>query len=213
VLLGNPEVLLWERFWLERNKDLDRELYGIVKWCNPRLQFGLNVWNRNHFNFFRKAQWPWLEQTTYSDWVKPITYQHQSGEIYVKEQADFHKTFLRDIKPEEMTPIMYQLLGLNEAPWNEVVQKGLDPDSYIYGQCADTVRGVQGKVPVYMGIGVDAPRTRAEQAVCTPDIVYRRVHATYRAGGKGVIFSPNYASMKLSNLDGAAKALTELGLK
>jgi hypothetical protein len=87
VLLANPEVLLWERFWLERNKDLDRELYGIVKWCNPELQFGLNVWNRNHFNFLRKAQWPWLEQTTYSDWVKPITYQHQSGEIYAKEQA------------------------------------------------------------------------------------------------------------------------------
>ena len=30
----NPEILLWERFWVERNKDMDRELYGIVKWCN-----------------------------------------------------------------------------------------------------------------------------------------------------------------------------------
>ena len=29
---GHPEVLIWERFWLERNKDLDRELYGQVKW-------------------------------------------------------------------------------------------------------------------------------------------------------------------------------------
>jgi hypothetical protein len=97
VLLANPEVLLWERFWLERNKDLDRELYGMVKWCNPNLKFGLNVWNRNHFNFIRKAQWPWLEQTTYADWVKPITYQHQSGEIYLKEQTDFHKTMFRDL--------------------------------------------------------------------------------------------------------------------
>lgn len=31
VLLRNPEILIWERFWLERNKDLDRELYGMVK--------------------------------------------------------------------------------------------------------------------------------------------------------------------------------------
>ena len=37
--------------------------------------------------------------------------------------------------------------------------------------------------------------------------------ATYDAGGAGVIFSPNYASMNLSNLDGAARALRELGLK
>jgi hypothetical protein len=213
VLLRNPEILLWERFWLERNKDLDRELYGIVKWCDSELEFGLNVWNRNHFNPFRKAQWPWAEQTRYADWVKPITYQHQSGQIYVKEMTDFHKSILRDVTPEEMTPLMFKFLGLKEAPWDDLIATGLDPDTYVYGQCADAVRGVGGKVPVYMGIGVDAPRVQADQAVCTPDIVYRSVLATYRAGGEGVIFAPNYASMKLTNLDGAARALTELGLK
>ena len=62
-------------------------------------------------------------------------------------------------------------------------------------------------------IGIDAPRVRADQAKCTPDIAYRSVMATYDAGGHGVVLSPNYASMKLTNLDGVAKALTELGLK
>ena len=213
VLLQNPEVLIWERYWLERNKDLDRELYGIVKWCSPDLSFGLNVWNRNHFNPMRKAQWPWEEQTLYADWVKPITYQHQSGLIYAKEMTEFHATILRDFTPEELTPLMYKLLNLEEAPWDTVVQQGMDPDTYVYGQCQDAVRGVNGKAEVYMGIGVDAPRTREDQAVCTPDIVKRSVLATYRAGGKGVVFAPNYASMKLSNLDGAAEALAELGLK
>lgn len=212
VLLRNPEVLIWERFWLERNKDLDRELYGIVKWCNPKLSFGLNVWNRNHFNPIRKAQWPWAEQLAYCDWVKPITYQHQSGLIYAKEMDAFHKTILRDVTPEAFTPLMYQFLGLDEAPWGELVQTGMDPDTYVYGQCRDTLRAIEGRVPVYMGVGVDAPRTRADQAVCTPDIVYRSVLATYRAGGQGVVFSPNYAGMNLSNLDGAAAALKELGL-
>ena len=213
VLLANPEVLLWERFWLERNKDLDKELYGIVKWCSADLEFGLNVWNRNHFNPIRKAQWPWAEQSRYADWVKPITYQHQSGLIFHNEMSDFHDTLLRDIDPAEMTPIWYQLLGLDEAPWDELVATGMDPDTYVYGQCLDTVRGVEDAIPVYMGIGVDAPRARKDQAVTTPDIVYRSVHATYRAGGKGVIYSPNYTSMKLTNLDGGAAALEELGLK
>ncbi len=71
----------------------------------------------------------------------------------------------------------------------------------------------EGKAAVYMGIGVDAPRVRADQAVCTPDIVYRSVLATYRAGGEGVVYSPNYAGMNLANLDGGARALEELGLK
>jgi hypothetical protein len=38
------------------------------------------------------------------------------------------------------------------------------------------------------------------------------VLATYANGGEGVVFAPNYASMKLTNLDGAAAALRELGL-
>ena len=211
-IYNNPEILLWERYWTERNKDMDRELYGIVKWCNSELEFGLNVWNRNHFNPWRKAQWPWAEMATWSDWVKPITYQHQSGGIYTNEMNMLHKSVLRDVTPEEMTPIMYKFLGLNEAPWGELVQKGLDPDTYVYGQCADAVRGVEGKVPVYMGIGVDAPRSRADQAICTPDIVRRSVLATYAAGGKGVVYSPAYAGMELPNLDGGAQALKELGL-
>jgi len=213
VLYYHPEVLLWERFWVERNKDMDRELYGIVKWCNPALKFGLNVWNRNHLNPLRKAQWPWEEMTGWSDWVKPITYQHQTGGVYFNEMTQWHKSVLRDVSPQQMTPIMYQFLGLDEAPWDEIVQRGFDPDTYVYGQCLATVRAVQGKVPVYMGIGVDAPRTREDQAKCTPDIVRRSVLATYRAGGKGVVFSPNYAGMNLTTLDGAAQALKELGLK
>ena len=99
VMYNNPEILVWERYWVERNKDMDRELYGIVKWCNSDLKFGLNVWNRNHFNPLRKAQWPWEEMAQWSDWVKPITYQHQAGGIYVNEMSALHKSVLRGSDP------------------------------------------------------------------------------------------------------------------
>ena len=88
----------------------------------------------------------------------------------------------------------------------------MDPDTYIYTQCKDAVRGVEGKAKVYMGIGIDAPRSSEDQAKCTPEIAYRSVKATYKAGGKGIVLSPNYSSMKLSNLDGVAKALKELDI-
>ncbi|MBY4891214.1 hypothetical protein KUL25_00370 [Rhodobacteraceae bacterium N5(2021)] len=213
TLLANPEFLIWERFWLERNKDLDRELYGLVKWCKPNLPFGLNVWNRNHFNLFRRAQWPWEEQTMYADWVKPITYQHQSGEIWHKEFGFFQKTILRDFDPAVAMQIMDGILGIKGSGIDTVIQDGLDPDTYVYGQCEAALTGVHDKAKVFMGLGIDAPRVRADQAKCTPDIAYRSVMATYRAGGHGVVLSPNYASMHLTNLDGVAKALEELGLK
>jgi hypothetical protein len=213
TLLDNPEALVWEKFWLERNKDLDRELYGLVKWCRPDLPFGLNVWNRNHFNLIRRAQWPWAEQTRYADFVKPITYQHQAGEIWHKELNFFRTTILRDFEPDEATRALFRILGLNEASFDQLIASGMDADSYVHGQCADAVRGVSGKAKVYMGIGVDAPRTRPETATCSADIVYRSVMATYRAGGDGVVLAPNYASMHLTHLDGVAQALDELGLK
>ena len=212
VILDNPEFLLLERHWVRRNKDLDRELYGLVKWCDPALEFGLNVWNRNHFNPFRKAQWPWAETKDYADWVKPITYQHQSGGIYLGEMKQLHATLLRDLAPAELTPIMYRILGLDEAPWDELLGAGMRPSTYVGGQCRDTIEALNGELPVLMGIGVDAPRSSLDQAACTPEIVYESVHAAYSAGAAGVIYSPNYASMKLTNLDGGARALAELGI-
>ena len=212
TLLDNPEFLLLERHWVRRNKDLDRELYGLVKWCDPALEFGLNVWNRNHFNPFRKAQWPWAETRDYADWVKPITYQHQSGGIYLGEMKHLHATLLRDLSPAETTPLMYRVLGLDEAPWDELLGAGMAPATYVGGQCRATIAALDGELPVLMGVGVDAPRSSPDQAVCTPEIVYESVHAAYEAGAAGVIYSPNYASMRLTNLDGGARALAELGI-
>jgi hypothetical protein len=211
-LYRNAEVLLWERFWVERNKALDRELYGIVKFCDQKLEFGLNVWNRNHFNPWRKAQWPWKDQAQWADWAKPITYQHQSGGIFVDEWTPLLAGVFRDLDANAVIELAKSILGLREAPWDKLIETGLDPDTYVRGQALETVRAVGGAMKIYMGIGVDAPRNRPEQALCTADIVRRSVLASYGAGADGVIFGPAYSGMNLTTLDGAAEALRELGL-
>lgn len=211
TIYEHPEVFKWEKFWVERNKALDRELYGIAKFVKPDLEFGLNVWNRNHFNPWRKAQWPWREQAQWSDWVKPIVYQHQSGGVLFNEWAPLLAGIFSGLEPDAVMEVVKAALGLQkEAQYADLVATGLDPDSYVYGQCADTVAALEDKIPVYMGIGVDAPRSRPDQAVCTPDIVRRSVLATFRAGGKGVIFGPAYSGMNLTTLDGATEAFAEL---
>lgn len=213
VIYQHPEAMLWERFWVERNKAMDRELYGAVKFCDPRLEFGLNVWNRNHLNPWRKAQWPWREQAQWADWVKPIVYQHQSGGIFADEWTPLLNGVLRDLDANRVIEVVKEVLGLEEAGWDSIVQTGLDPDTYVYGQCADAIRGLgDPRVKVYMGVGVDAPRKSLDIAACTPDIVYRSVLAAYRAGGNGIIYGPAYAGMNFENLDGGARALRELGL-
>jgi hypothetical protein len=211
TIYEHPEVFKWEKFWVERNKALDRELYGIAKFVKPDLEYGLNVWNRNHFNPWRKAQWPWREQAQWADWVKPIVYQHQSGGVLFNEWAPLLAGIFSGLEPDAVMEVVKAVLGLQkEAHYADLVTTGLDPDSYVYGQCAETVAALEDKIPVYMGIGVDAPRSRTDQAECTPDIVRRSVLATFRAGGKGVIFGPAYSGMNLTTLDGATEAFAEL---
>ena len=60
-----------------------------------------------------------------------------------------------------------------------------------------------------MGIEVDAPRAREDQVTCTTDIVKFSVLATYKVGGKGVVFSL-LCGVDFSNL---ADALKGFGLK
>jgi hypothetical protein len=103
------------------------------------------------------------------------------------------------------------LRGGLKAKWDELVQTGLSPDTYMCRQCTDAVRGEAGKVPVCMGVGVDAPRSRSDQAACTPVIERRSVLATYQAGGRGLVLSPAYAGMSESKLQGAALPRKELG--
>jgi hypothetical protein len=212
VIYENPEALLWERFWVERNKALDRELYGIVKFCDPALEFGLNVWNRNHLNLWRKAQWPWKEQTQWADWVKPIVYQHQTGGIFVDEMTPLLEGVLEGFDADAVSDLVKASLGLREASWSKLLEVGFDADTYVFGQARDTVAAVEDRAAVYMGIGVDAPRSSAMQAACSPEIVKRSVLASYRAGAQGVIFGPAYAGMNLRTLEGGAAALRELGL-
>jgi len=118
----------------------------------------------------------------------------------------------RDLDPVLVTELAKSALGLKEAPWGELVHSGFDPDSYVRGQAIDTLAAVRGRIGVYMGIGVDAPRSREDQAPCTPDIVKRSVLAAFDAGAAGVIFGPAYSGMNLSTLDGAAAAFRELGV-
>lgn len=210
VLYEHPEILLWERFWVERNKALDRELYGIVKFCDRTVEFGLNVWNRNHLNPWRKAQWPWREQVQWADWVKPIVYQHQSGGVFFDEWAPLLAGVFARLPVDGVIELAKNVLGIDAPSYGDMVETGFDPDTYVYGQCAETVAAIEDAIPVYMGIGVDAPRTRPQQAVCTPDIVKRSVLATFRAGGTGVIFGPAYSGMNLTTLEGAAEALRDL---
>ena len=102
------------------------------------MEFGLNVWNRNHFSPLRKAQWPWEEVLLYCDWVKPIAYQHQAGTIYKKE-INFWKSNFLEYDNNKTLSFFNEVLNITTVNWDKLIESGLDPSDYVYNQCKETV--------------------------------------------------------------------------
>ena len=65
--------------------------FGQVKWCNPDLEFGLNVWNQP-LQPLPQGAVAVGGTGAYADWVKPITLPAPVGPDHVKEMSDLHKS-------------------------------------------------------------------------------------------------------------------------
>jgi len=196
-----PPSRLW---WIGFLISVALLLFGVYS-VYREVVYGVGQWNLN-----KTVGWGW-DITNFVWWVGI----GHAGTLISAILLLFRQGWRTGVNRAAEAMTIFAVMCAGQFPIDRVQAlegTGFDPDTYVYGQCKATVEAVKGKVPVYMGIGVDAPRSDERQARCTPDIVKRSVLATYRAGGKGVVFSPNYAGMDLANLDGAAEALRELGL-
>ena len=61
------------------------------------------------------------------------------------------QTILRDATPEEWTPVLYRIIGVDEAPFKELAETGFSP-AYVKAQTARYVDAVGPDVKIYPGI-------------------------------------------------------------
>jgi hypothetical protein len=207
VLLQYPEILQWERLWFEQQQALHKEIYGTVKACDPQKTVGWHVWHQNSFTPIFRAQWDFSLIRRYSDWLKPVLYNNCAGYRFHEHLAGWHRTWFADATPEETYRFLYKVLGIEEAPYDQLPVAGWSAD-YVERETRRTVQGVNDEIPVYPGIDIDIP---SGQCPTTPERVRDAVLAAFRGGARGVILSRKYSEMKLDNLAGAGQALKELG--
>ena len=98
----------------------------------------------------------------------------------------FHQSILRDVTPAgNDTDHVQAASGSKRRPWDEIIQTGFDPDTYVYGQCLALSRR-SGQGPMSTWASASTPRATARIRRSAPRTLSRRsVLATYRAGGKG----------------------------
>ncbi len=210
-LLQHPEVLMWEKLWLDTHQAFYRELAGLVKFYDPAYEFGLGIWQViNTYNPYLRAQYDQSAYAPYADWFKPVLYHTPAGARFADFAASWQAGVLADASPDAAYDGLARLLGLDgyAAGREDAALAGFKPD-YVKEWTARLIAET-GK-PVYPGIGVGVGHHGTSKAI-TPQEIRAGVQAGLDGGASGVMISRNYSEAELRNLRAVGAALRERGL-
>lgn len=205
-LLHHPEVLLWEKMWLDAHRDLYHEISGTIRFFNPKNEVGLGIWQViNTYNPYLRAQYEQAEYAPYADWFKPVLYHTPAGARFAQFAETWQKGILADATPDGAYEALATILGLNEfiAPRVEAPMAGFKAE-YVKQWTANLVADT-GK-PVYSGIGVGVGDGGKSKAI-TPQEVKDGIHAAYEGGASGILISRNYSEAEMQNIEAVGQAL------
>jgi hypothetical protein len=181
----------------------------VVKAADSKKEVGVHVYHEISFSPWYRAEEDYAELKKFHDWLKVVIYNNCAGPRFHGFVRNLCRAMFGDATPEEVYPLMLRLLGLEEAPYDELPTAGFSAD-YVRRETERAVKGVNDEIPIYPGIDIDIP-TEANESKCTPQGVRDAVKGAFAGGAKGVVLSRKYSEMKLANLEGAGMAIKELG--
>lgn len=209
ILLNYPEILQWEKLWVDGHKAFYKELYGLLKFLDPAKQFGLGVWYRiTTTNAYLRAQYDYEEFIGTCDWVKPILYHVPAGPRFGMWMRYLQGTILKDGGVDEWVDPMYRLLHHREGSLEEVAAHGFSAE-YVRRETERMVSALDGQARVHPAISVGMRNPGGREI--EPEDIPPAVRAAFDGGANGIILSRMYAEMKLSCLEAAGRTLRELG--
>jgi len=213
-LLHHPEVLMWEKMWLDAHQDFYHEIAGQVRFYNPKHEVGLGIWQIiNTYNPYLKAQYDQSDYAHYADWLKPVLYNTPAGARFMNFSDTWQKGVLADATPDGAYNALANILGLEEfiAPRSEAAASGFKPE-YVKKWTENLIADTGGRCKVYPGIGAGVGDGGSSKPI-TPEEIKAATHAGFDGGGSGVLISRNYSEAELRNLEAVGEVLTERGLR
>ena len=194
-----------------------------MRYFGDDYQVGLGIWQMiNTFNPLLRAAHDPAEYKLYADWLKPVFYNAPGGARFAKFVTNLCQTILGDASPSEWTPILYKILGLDEAAFEDLPPAGFSPN-YVADFTRRYVDAVGPEVAVYpgIGLGVETVARDISPADCEAMVEVARdispadceamVEASFDGGAGGVMISRNYSELTLTNLAAVGNALRRLG--
>ena len=212
ILLRYPEILAWEYQWHQAKEEVARQMYGTIKLINPQAQVGWHIYHWVGWQAIYRAEMDYAEMVSYSDWLKPVVYHDIAGpRIRNMHIGRLHTSVLKDMSEEQSLGLLYAIMGYDakkEPGLDELDSKGLSPD-YVYRETKRCVDAVEGKIPVYPGVGFDIPGHDGEHFPSDTETLYRATYRAFEAGAKGLIVSREYDEMRVENLRAVGRAVRD----
>jgi hypothetical protein len=212
-LLHHPEVLMWEKMWLDAHQAFYAEVAGMIRFSDPKHEVGLGIWQIiNTYNPYLKAQYDQSDYGNHADFLKPVLYNTPAGARFANFAASWQKGVLADGSPDGAYDALASILGLGEfiAPRDQAPMSGFKPE-YVKKWTENLVADTGGKCKVYPGIGVGVGDGGSSKPI-TPDEVSAATHAAFDGGASGVLISRNYSEAELGGLDAVGQVLRDRGL-
>lgn len=232
LLLRYPELLSWQTLWTDSQHQMYRDIYGTVKAYRPEIQVGWHLYHNISFSPFYRADQDYGDIGHFSDFLKVVSYDNCAGPRFHSWIENICRSLFADATPAEVYPLVQKLLGLDEAPFEELARTGFSAE-YVRRETARAVQGSAGRCHIYPGIDVDIPvgagsqsgqkdvtadasgiaarHSRDEElATCSRESVRDATLAAFEGGAHGVVVSRKYSEMQLDHLAGVGAALKEL---
>ncbi len=212
-LLHHPEVLMWEKMWLDAHRSMYAEINGMVKYSDPKHEVGYGIWQViNTYNPYLKAQYDQADYGNTADFLKPVLYNTPAGLRFSEFAKTWQRGILADASPEGAYQALATVLGLDDfiSPLAEAPLAGFTPE-YVKQWTQNLIADTGGRCKVYPGIGAGVGDGGTSRAIL-PEDIKAAVHAGFDGGGAGVLISRNYSEAELVNMRAVGEALKERGL-
>jgi hypothetical protein len=230
ILLRHPELLVWQTFWSDSMREMQREFSAHAKAIKPGIPVGYHIWHNISFNPIFRAEQDYRPYTEYADFLKPVVYDNPAGERMASYVDGMTHSVFGDLSKQQMLDFEYSVMDLKEKSYDQIIERPqavfgsqlqalpingspVGPferfsSDYVYRETKRAVDGVAGsKTQICTGLGIDVQLKNS-----TPESVRDCVEAVFRAGGSGLVISTSHAAMRPENLSAVGATLRELKL-
>jgi hypothetical protein len=210
-LLHYPEVLMWEKMWLDKHLEFYHGIAGLIRFFDPSYEVGYGMWQViNTYNPYLRAQYDMADLANYADFIKPVLYHTPAGARFARFADSWQKGILADATPDGAFNALGRILGLDgfTGTREEAPMAGFDAD-YVRKWTRDLVDKTGAKV--YSGIGVGVGDGGTSKPI-TPEEVRQGTEAALDGGAAGILISRNYSEADLAGVQAVGDVMRERGL-